>query len=91
MNKGFKKLMDEIEGSYLEVKQLENLIENIAPLTYTEIKEKYGTILNGREDVIYAGALILYEIMKLMNVKKVMISAKGIRYGVIVSKLKGKN
>jgi exopolyphosphatase/guanosine-5'-triphosphate,3'-diphosphate pyrophosphatase len=91
MNKRFKEFQNEIEGSYLETDELKILIKKMEHLTSAGIKENYGDILKGREDVIYAGALILHEIMKMLNVKKVMISAKGIRYGVIVSKLKGKN
>ena len=46
--------------------------------------ERYGQVVNGREDVLLAGCLILVSLMKQININQVRVSTKGLRYGVVV-------
>ena len=86
MSKGLNEYDDSVvEGSSLSRKELSNLIGKISRLSSTQIKENYGNVMRGREDIILAGALILLKIIKLLNLPGVMVSSRGIRYGAIVN------
>jgi len=39
--------------------------------------------VTGREDVLFAGTIILFQLMEQLNIPEVVVSTKGIRYGVI--------
>jgi len=88
MNLGIKKFEeDKIENSTMTIEEIKNLIANLSKLTSLEILEQYGSVMKGREDIILAGAIILSEILELLNVKKLLVSSRGIRYGAIVKYL----
>ncbi|MFC2103549.1 hypothetical protein ACFLSS_03875, partial [Bacteroidota bacterium] len=78
---------DEVDGSYLMLEDLDSLIGFLKTLSKDSIKEKFGSVINGREDIILGGALILFNIMKLLKLSKVMVSSRGIRHGAIISYL----
>ena len=78
---------DLLEGYLLGFDEIENLILELSKLNEDEILHKYKTVIKGREDVILSGAVILLHIMKLLNIKEVVVSTKGIRYGAIYKEL----
>lgn len=80
-----------IENKYLYLDELENLSEIINKLNPSEVENNYGDILKGREDIILSGCYILLNIMVLLNLDKVMVSSKGIRYGAIANYLQNNN
>jgi len=89
MVKGLKEFEEaEIDGNDLTTADLQNLISEIKILLPEEIKNNYGKVLSGREDIILGGALILKKIMSIEDVDKVTISSRGIRYGAIIKYLK---
>ena len=59
----------------------------LAELSINEIQNKFKTIVNGREDLILSGAIILLFIMKLLNIDNVIVSTKGIRFGAIIDQM----
>ncbi len=77
---------EKVESSTLALTDLENLINHISNLTSTQILEKYGEIVKGREDIILAGASILHSVMKKLNLNLVKVSSRGIRHGAILYK-----
>ncbi len=81
---------DLIEGALLRYVDLEKIIITLSSLTSQEIKQKYKSIVNGREDVLLAGSQILVSIMNILNIDEVTVSTKGIRYGAIVDFIKNK-
>lgn len=86
MSKGLNEYDDSaVEGSSLSREELSNLIGKISLLSSTQIKKNYGNVMRGREDIILAGAYILLNIMRLLNLPEVLVSSRGIRYGVIVN------
>lgn len=88
MNLGLKEFVeDKIEMSKLTQEEIKKIINELKRLSSIEIAEKYGIITNGREDIILAGALILFEIMNYFGIKKLGVSSRGIRYGAIVKNL----
>ena len=52
-----------------------------------EVLKKYGKIVDGREDILLAGTLILYGIMQKLKLSEVIVSSKGLRYGAVVDYL----
>jgi exopolyphosphatase/pppGpp-phosphohydrolase len=64
------------------------LIQKLKKLSPEEIRIGYGKIMQGREDIILGGSIILLNIMELLNLSEVIVSSKGIRYGAVVSFLK---
>jgi exopolyphosphatase/guanosine-5'-triphosphate,3'-diphosphate pyrophosphatase len=78
-----------VEGGILKHEDIVKLIQELKKLAPEEIRNGYGKIMQGREDIILGGSSILLNIMELLNLSEVIISSRGIRYGAIVSFLKG--
>ncbi len=72
-----------IEGSYLSKDDISSLMNELSGLTSNEISIKYKSVVEGREDVLLAGTILLYKILEILRVKKITVSTKGIRYGAI--------
>jgi exopolyphosphatase/guanosine-5'-triphosphate,3'-diphosphate pyrophosphatase len=77
---------DLVEGLILKSDDIWNLRKELSELSSIQIKDKYKAIVTGREDVLLAGTIILFELMKLLNISDVVVSTKGIRYGVVYKK-----
>jgi exopolyphosphatase/guanosine-5'-triphosphate,3'-diphosphate pyrophosphatase len=77
-----------VEGSYLSANDMHSLINDLIKLNSYKIRERYGKVMQGREDIILAGAIILSELMKLMNLDEVRVSSRGIRYGAVAKYIK---
>ena len=75
---------DDIEGAILKKIDVFGLKEELSHLSSEQIKEKYVKIVSGREDILLAGTIILAKLMELLNLTELIVSTKGIRYGVIV-------
>lgn len=69
-----------IDGYHLTKFSLENWKNKITRASVQEI-EKMG-IPEGRADVILVGVLILLETLKVFDKKSVVVSTRGVRYGV---------
>ncbi len=77
---------EKIHKAELSINDIELFIESLALLNAEEVKEKYSTIVKGREDVLLTGSIILAEIMSFLNFDKVIVSTRGLRYGAIIEK-----
>jgi exopolyphosphatase/guanosine-5'-triphosphate,3'-diphosphate pyrophosphatase len=78
---------DKVEGSVLKSGDLIKLKEELACLSSEQIENKYKTVVAGREDILLAGTIILYELMELLKIPEIVVSTRGIRYGVIYKKI----
>ncbi len=76
---------EKVESSVLLECDLNELEIKLGSLSGDEIKERYGQVVNGREDVIFAGTLILQFLKKLLGTDKIYVSSRGLRYGNIIS------
>jgi len=76
-----------IEGDILTQSDLENFQNQLSVMSSIKIKNKYKSVVDGREDVLLAGTMLLFEIMSHLNAKKVVVSTKGLRYGAIYNYL----
>jgi exopolyphosphatase/guanosine-5'-triphosphate,3'-diphosphate pyrophosphatase len=78
-----------VEGGIINYEDINRIIQELSKLIPDEIRNRYGKIMRGREDIILGGSIILLYIMKLLNLPEVIVSSRGIRYGAIVYFLKG--
>ena len=77
---------EKVESASLNSEAVEKLIDHISNLTSSEILDQFGKIVNGREDIILAGATILFSLMKKLKLNSVRVSSWGVRHGAILFK-----
>ncbi len=71
-----------VDSFYLSRERLEFWNKEFAATSVQEKKDKYS--LGGRADIIFAGSLILLEILRELNLNGLTVSTKGVRYGVAI-------
>jgi exopolyphosphatase / guanosine-5'-triphosphate,3'-diphosphate pyrophosphatase len=76
-----------VDRSPISIQDMKTIIDELSFLKTNEILKKYGPVMKGREDIIFAGALILFQFMKHFSLEKIKVSTRGIRYGAIVKYL----
>lgn len=76
-----------IEGDILTQIDLENFLNQLSVMNSLEIKNKFKSVVDGREDVLLAGTILLFETMNYLNAKEVVVSTKGVRYGAVYNYL----
>ena len=74
-----------VEGAFFKYNELLNISKILVNLAPIEVKQKYGNVVNGREDVIFAGSLILLYLAELFFIDSIYISGRGLRYGSIIN------
>ncbi len=80
----------EVEGLILGYQDINELYSILSKLSPKEILKLYSEIVNGREDLILSGTIILLYLMKILNLEEVIVSTKGIRYGAVLNFISGK-
>ncbi|WP_295902117.1 Ppx/GppA phosphatase family protein [uncultured Bdellovibrio sp.] len=75
-----------VDGFFLKKERLAYWVDEFANTTVEEKKTKYG--LGGRADIIYAGASILLAVIEALNLPGMVVSTKGVRYGVALEMLR---
>jgi exopolyphosphatase/guanosine-5'-triphosphate,3'-diphosphate pyrophosphatase len=80
------KIYDEVhvDGSFLTLDEIYKMINKMYKLTPQKIKDSFGQVVEGREDVLLAGTIILKVLMEKLQINQIEVSSKGLRYGVIV-------
>ena len=83
------KIFDEklVDNSSISSSELKDMIRVLKELSKDEVLKRYGKVVEGREDILLAGSLILYGIMQKLKLDEVIVSSKGLRYGAIVDYL----
>ena len=74
-----------VNKSLITIQNINRIILELDHLSAAEILDKYGPIMIGREDIIFAGAYILYQFMESFRIENIQVSTRGIRYGAIVN------
>jgi len=77
---------EKIHKECLSRNEIEQFVESFAVLDNFSIKEKYSAIVQGREDVILMGSILLVEAMDFLRANEVVVSSRGLRYGAIIYK-----
>jgi len=89
MKLGLKEFKEEmVDSKSISIQDMKNIISELSPLSANEILNRYGPVMKGREDIIFAGAFILYQFMEHFGIENINVSTRGIRYGAIVKYLK---
>lgn len=73
-----------VEGYKLTRDDLTKFINSFTTLSPQDIRQKYGKIIEGRQDIILAGTLILSHILELLNKEYLYTSGRGLRYGAVI-------
>ncbi|MCL5029750.1 MAG: hypothetical protein M1480_12130 [Bacteroidetes bacterium] len=73
-----------IEGTILTNHEIKEFVDTLIQLNPTKILQSFGKIVEGREDVLLAGTLILNLVLTYFEVPEIIVSSKGIRYGAVV-------
>lgn len=73
-----------VEGFKLYESDLNDFINVFKSMSPEEILNKYGQIINGRQDIILAGTIILKTIINLLGQHCLYSSSRGLRYGAII-------
>ena len=76
---------EKVHGSILKKGRLQEMIDQLAPLPVKE-RQKLPGMEPLRADVILAGAILLNEILDFFGKSEVVISDRGLRYGVFYKK-----
>lgn len=73
-----------IDESILNLDEINNICSKLSLMNPGQIFQKYGDVVKGREDVLLAGTLILKTILEITHNNKIIVSTKGLRYGVLI-------
>jgi exopolyphosphatase/guanosine-5'-triphosphate,3'-diphosphate pyrophosphatase len=73
-----------VERSFLDSNDFDSLSNILENLDGKSIKEQFGEVVYGREDVLFSGLLILNYLKNLFNLNKIIVSGRGLRYGNII-------
>ena len=85
MKKGLKSFDENlIEGEILTINEIKKFADSLVNLSPSKILSTYGKIVEGREDILLAGTLILKLILSYFELPQTIVSSKGIRYGAII-------
>lgn len=77
----------DVEGEILTLSEVQNFKNLLSELSADQVLERFKPIVTGRQDVLLAGTILLFEIMNFLNINEISISARGVRYGAIVNYL----
>ncbi|XGC80922.1 Ppx/GppA family phosphatase [Bdellovibrio bacteriovorus] len=75
-----------VDGYFLSKERLEYWVNEFSNTTVEEKKSKYQ--LGGRADIIFAGTSILLAVINSLNLPGMVVSTKGVRYGVALEMLR---
>ncbi|MFZ1291701.1 MAG: hypothetical protein WAR79_16515 [Melioribacteraceae bacterium] len=76
---------EKVEGSLLTFEEIVELKEKIKKVQPNEMITNFGSVVKGREDVLFAGILILETIMKIKRLDEIFVSGRGLRYGIVIN------
>ena len=88
IKKGLKRYDESlIEGEILTQDELAIFLNQLSKMNSLGIKNKFGSIVEGRHDVLLAGTILLNEILHYIQADEVVVSTRGLRYGAIYQHL----
>jgi len=80
---------NKVDNSILTLNDITSIYSKLQFMTPDDISKKYGQIVEGRSDVLTAGTFILLILMQLLNIESIVVSSKGLRYGMIIEYMYG--
>ncbi len=77
---------ERIHKEFLPLSMIDSLLSGFSGLPFSEYL-RFGKIINGREDLMGAGAVILSTILQYLGLNGTYVSVTGLRYGLILKHL----
>lgn len=74
-----------VEKSMLTLDEIDTLFESIKIVPSNNMVQVFGTSVKGREDILFAGVIILKAIMEIKSIDIINVSSRGLRYGSIMN------
>lgn len=78
---------NKVERSQISKNELTKMLNRLKQLSGDQIKSNFGEVVEGREDVLFAGTLILNHITNELLIDRIIVSSRGLRYGNIINYL----
>lgn len=75
--------VDRVSGYRIEIDRVAGWCKRLASMRRNEIRA-LSNVTEGRADILAAGVLILFECMKLFGFDSLLVSEKGLRYGIVL-------
>lgn len=72
-----------IHKEFLSLEMIDTILPGFRGVPFAEYS-RYGKIINGREDLMGAGAVILSTVLEYLGLKGTYVSVTGLRYGLIL-------
>lgn len=73
-----------IDESILNLDDINYISSKLSLMNPKQVFQNYGNVVKGREDILFAGTLILKTILETTHNNKIIVSTKGLRYGVLI-------
>jgi exopolyphosphatase / guanosine-5'-triphosphate,3'-diphosphate pyrophosphatase len=78
-----KFIAEEVDGLMLSINDIEHILNKMSSMGLEEIYSM-GNYMEGRADIILPGTLILKCFMNKFGFDKILVSTKGLRYGILL-------
>lgn len=75
---------DIIHKDRLTFQDIENILEKLVSMDEEE-RLRTGDFMKGRSDIIICGVIILMQVMKRFHIRNIIVSTKGLRYGLLLN------
>ncbi len=72
-----------INRHVLTIEAIDRIFQELRPLTLDQLRN-YPQIHPSRADILLAGIIILREILRNVNLSKITVSDRGLRYGIVI-------
>lgn len=73
-----------VNGTVLKLEDIERYLGVALTSSTEELLARYPVINKARADILPAGTLILYSVMRILRVPEITVSTRGLRYGLAI-------
>ncbi|HET6510654.1 MAG TPA: hypothetical protein VFH43_00570 [Candidatus Kapabacteria bacterium] len=73
-----------VNGARLKLREVEAFLGASLTSSTERLLEHFPVINKARADILPAGTLILYSIMRMLKTEEIMVSTRGLRYGLAI-------
>ena len=80
-----------VSGYFLHMTSIERIYEKLRTCTVPEIMSDFPMMETGRADIITAGVLILIESLRALGAEGIIVSDRGLRYGMALRAFSSRN
>lgn len=74
----------QVNGAKLTLQEVEMFLGATLTSSTTDLLEHFPVVNKARADILPAGTLILYSIMRMLKAQEIIVSTRGLRYGLAI-------